>query len=264
MKHISLFAVSLVSLCASVVACDDKSSGAAPAASVTAKVEAKADSTPPKPAAAEPPPRAPRKKATDCKQGPTVEFSDPALEVEVRRKLGKDKGTLSPADLKGVRTLNLAGGSVSELDPCVFPLLLGVKDIFLGPGDLFDLSPIANLVQLESLRASVNKVTDVTPLAKLTKLDRLDLGRTAVRDLKPLVGLVNLTELQLDETEVSDLSPIAGATKMEKLSIKKTQVKDLTPLKGMTKLRFLYLEGTPVDDVSPLGPLAAKGLKVIR
>ena len=258
MKHPLSLLAALVAL--ALVACDDKGSAPAPVAS--AKVDTKRE--PPPAAAAEPPPPSPRKKATDCKQGGPVEFSDPALEAEVRRKLNKDKGPLSAADLKGVRTLNLAGGKVSELDPCVFPLLLGVKDIFLGPGDLFDLSPIANLVQLESLRASVNKVTDVTPLAKLTKLDRLDLGRTGVRDLKPLAGLVSLTELQLDETEVSDLTPLAGCTKMEKLSVKKTQVKDLTPLRGMTKLKFLYLEGTPIDDVSPLGPLAAKGLKLVR
>lgn len=249
-----------LAICTSLWACDDKSSAPATAPSASAKVDEKRAAPPPETAptgtAAAP------KQRVDCKPGASVEFTDPALEAEVRRKLSKDKGPLTPADLKAVRTVNLSGNKGADLDPCVFPLLTGVKDIFLGPSQIVDLSPLSTLVQLESLRASVNKVSDLTPLAKLTKLDRLDLGRTGARDLKPLAGLVNLTELQLDDTEVSDLTPLAACTKMEKLSIKRTQVKDLTPLRAMTKLKFLYIEGTPVEDVSPLG--AIKGVKVVR
>lgn len=241
--------------------CDDKpkTDAAATPASATASAQAAVTATATASATATAEPR-----KVSCPAGPQATFRDPNLETEVRRKLVRPKGPITLADLKNVRTLNLSGGKVDELDPCIFPALTGVKDIFLGPGDLHDLTPLSGLANLESLRASINKVGDVTPLGKLFKLDRLDLGRTGIRDLKPIGNLTNLTELQIDDTEVSDIGPLASCAKLERLSIKRTQVKDLTPLRELKKLKFLYTEGTPVDDLSPLAPLVARGLKINR
>lgn len=240
-------ALALPVLAALLAACDDKPKpGTEPAAATTSAAPKKEE--PPKEAPKEvKAPKAPKKSAADCKKGPNVEFGDPALETEIRRKLSKEKGALSAADLKAVRSVNLSTGKVNDLDPCVFPLLTGMKDLFLGAGDLDDLTPLSTLAQLESLRASLNKVSDLTPIARLVKLDRLDIGRTAVTDLKPIATLVNLTELSIDGTEVSDLSPLASMTKLEKLSMKKTQVKDLSPLAKLEKLKLVYIEGSPVD-----------------
>lgn len=237
-------------------ACDDPKPAPAPVASATASVTKTAEPPPP------PDPPKPKKQVV-CGTGMNAEFTDPNLEAEVRRKLQKPTGNILVSELKNVHTLNLAGGKVNDLDPCIFPKLLGVKDIFLGPGDLYDLSPLSGLTQLESLRASINKVSDAAPLSHLTRMDRLDLGRTAIRDLKPIGLLVNLTELQLDDTEVNDVTPLALCTKLEKLSLKRTQVKDLGPLRDLKKLKFLYLEGTPVDDLSPLAPLVPRGLHIV-
>lgn len=257
-------ALSLTCLAVMVVACDDPKPKGEPAKSADAKpAAAPAASERPVERAAEAPPPAP-KKVWKCEPGPIVKFGDEALELELRRKLNKAKGPISPADLRTVRSVNLSSGKVNELDPCVFPLLLGVKDVFLGPGDLSDLTPLAGLITMESLRASINKVSDLTPLSKLTKLDRLDLGRTGVRDLTPLAKLANLTELSLDGTEVKDLTPLAGCVKLERLSLKNTQVTDVTPLKDLKGLKFLYIEGTPIEETGVLSPLTARGLKIVR
>lgn len=206
---------------------------------------------------------APAKKTITCAPGPDVDFhGNAALEAEVRKKLGKDAGTVKTSDLKAIKSINLTAGSVDALDPCVFPLLTGMKDLFLGPGELDDLSPIAGLTQLVSLRASINKVSDLRPLEKMTQLDRLDLGRTSVRDVTPLAGLVALTELQLDDTQVSDISPLRTLKNLERLSIRHTPVKDISPLKDAKKLRFLYIEGAPIEDTNALSGNA--GLKLVR
>src|SRR5579859_3194688 len=56
-----------------------------------------------------PAPAAKKKSATDCKPHPaTIDFDDPPLEAEVRRKLGKDAGAIRPADLAQIRSINLA------------------------------------------------------------------------------------------------------------------------------------------------------------
>ena len=204
------------------------------------------------------------KKDVLCPTGPELTLTDKDLEAELRLKLGKPKDPLKMSDLANVRSLNLTKKqSLDELDPCIIPKLTGLKHLYLGPGKLRDLKPIANLVGLESLRSSINEVEDLKPLEKLVLLDRLDLGRTHVRDIGPLANLVNLTELQLDDTQVSDLAPLAKAKKLEKVSIKHTNVIDVSPLKGLDKLKFLYVEGCAIGNLDTLQPLVGRGLRVV-
>jgi internalin A len=213
-------------------------------------------------AAPEPPPR----KKIECPTNPAVvDFrGQKGLEAEVRLKLSKPKGDVAPHELKMIKSLNLTkyGERWSELDPCIFPMFGGLKDLFLPPGDYDDLGPLKGLTTLESLRASDSRVKDLRPIAGLGKLDRLDLSKTAVVDLAPISGLLALTELQLDDTPITDLSPLAPLKKLEKLHIRNTAVKDLAPLRTCQSLKLLELQGTPATDTSPLAPQMAKGLKI--
>lgn len=220
----------------------------------------------PEPAAeAKPAAKKPRKSRADCPKSGDVTLEPSELLAQVRLKLQKPTGTITRADLGKLRSLNLASVKLDELDPCLFALTPNLKELFLGQGEIDDLSPIAELEKLESLRASINPIRDLAPLAKMKKLDRLDLGRTQVQSLTPLAELTSLTELALDDAPVSDLSPLANLKKLERLSLQRTRVKDLTPLKGLESLRFLYLQETPAaDDTSALAPLRAKGLKIFE
>lgn len=247
----------------SLLACDEKKAEEPkPAATSSAALAVKPPSGGPREAKSVDAPLPPPKKDRTCLPAPAVDFADKAVETEVRRKLEKPEGALTIADLGKVRTLNLASGKTNELDRCVFPHFTALKELFLGPGDLVDLSPISGLKNLESLRASINKVSDLKPLQNLTKLDRLDLGRTSVKDLAPLGNLTNLTELALDDTPILEIGALSPLVKLERLSLKNTMVKDVSALKDMKKLKFLYLTGSAVDDTGALGPLTAKGLKI--
>ncbi|HSO31096.1 MAG TPA: leucine-rich repeat domain-containing protein [Labilithrix sp.] len=206
----------------------------------------------------------PPKKEVLCPPGPDLEVADKDLEAELRLKLARPKDPLRMSDLATVKSLNLTKKqSLDELDPCIIPKLTGLHHLYLGPGKLRDLKPIANLTSLESLRASINEVEDLKPLEKLVLLDRVDLGRSHVRDLAPIATLVNLTELQLDDTQVSDLAPLAKMKKLEKLSIKHTNVIDVSPLKGLDKLKFLYVEGCAIGNLDTIQPLVSRGLRVV-
>ena len=215
-------------------------------------------------ATAKPKPKLKKRTLADCPKGNKVEFVDDAVEKEVRRKLQKPKGDITISELGKVRSLNLSQAHLDQLDPCVFTHLKNLRELFLGSSQVLDdLSAIAGLKHLESLRASLNQVSDITPLAGLVHMDRLDLGHTQVRDLKPLAKLTAITELELDNTPVSDLTPLSGMKKLQRLSLKNTQVKDFSPLKGLKKLEFIYVAGTPATDISPLLPLKKDGLKII-
>jgi internalin A len=255
-----------------LAACDQPKTDApppAPSASATAS------------AAPAPPPPVPapsatatwkKKLASDCPaHATTIDFGDDAvLEHEVRRKAGKDKGPITPADLAQIKSINLSSAQgkdqIHQLDPCIYPLFTSLKDLFLGPGEYDDLTPIQKLTTLMSLRAASAPLKDLRPIEGLKRMDRLDLSHTLVDDdhLKAIGSLVNLTELMLDEVPISDISPVANLKKLERLSIKKTQVKNLTPVAGLHTLKFLYIAETPITDITPVQPLIANGMKLIQ
>lgn len=253
----------------SLAACEEK-----PAAPTAASAAAPAAPPPPAPtteapaatatqAAAPAAPR-PKKKLEDCAKGPNVEFEQKEVEAEIRKKLPKPEGPITAADLGKLRSLNLSQAKLAELDVCIFSKMKNLKELFLGPGEFDDLSPIAGATQLESLRASINQVKDLKPLEGMSKLDRLDLGRTQVSDIKPLASLKKLTELQLDDTPLEDVSPLAGLTDLTTLSLKRTRVKDVSMLKGLKKLKFLYTGGSPLDaDPMSVTAVRANGTKIV-
>lgn len=198
------------------------------------------------------------KKEVVCPTG-EPQITDADLEADIRKKLGKEKGPITGADLKSVKSLNLTSKkSLDELDPCIMPKMTGLRHLYLGPGKLNDLRPLSTLIMLETLRASINEVEDLRPLEKLVQLDALDLGRTHVRDLTPLAGLVNVTELQLDNTQITDLAPLAKMKKLQKLSIRHTNVTDLSPLKGIETLKFIYVEGCAITNLDAVQPTITK------
>jgi len=260
----SVAALGLVFLLA---ACDDppKPESTEKPAPAAAPPPAATSVAAPAPAPAPVAPTLPQKKLSECGKGPNVEFDQPGLEDEVRKKLQKPDGAITFADLGKLHSLNLSQAKrTARLDTCTLARLTGVKDLFLAPGEYDDLSPIAELKNLESLSAAHSNVKDTTALAKLKKLDRLDLAHTQVADLTTIATLTNLTELTLDDTQINDVLPLAKLTKLEKLGIQHTRVKDAGPLKALKKLKTLYAAGTPADeDAVSLAGVRGNGTKVI-
>jgi internalin A len=196
----------------------------------------------------------------------TVDFhGNGAFEAAVRESLGKGgTGPIATTDLASIVTINLTPVTTNELDPCFYPLLTSAQDLFLGPGNLEDVSLLAPLTGLRTLQIYINRVSDITPLAKMTQMERLDLEHTKVQDITPLAKMTSLTQLQLDDTPVNDITPLAGLTKLERLSLRNTKVTDLSPLKNLTSLRSLAIEGSPIADVNALSALEKTGLKVVK
>ena len=250
------------------LACDESKNDKPAVPAPSASAAALASAIPPAPPPPPPVPTIKKKLASECKPHPaTVDFSDqPDLEREVRRKLGKDKGNITPGDLAQIKSINLANNvKVHQIDPCIFPMFTSLKDLFLGSGEYDDLTPLQKLTTLESLRISFSVVKDLRPIEGLKRMDRLDVSHTLVGDeeFKSVASFVNLTELMLDETAIGDITPVANLKKLERISMKKTQVKSLAPLSQIRSLKFIYIADTQITDITPVQPLLSSGTKLI-
>lgn len=263
MRITSVVAVALCSL-VWLLACEEEKKAASVSSAPTPMLSGSRPSVP-APATAEPPkeepkaPSRPRKTAADCPKTSSVTFPSADFEAAVRLKTQKKSGDVTLGDLARVRSLNVSQSKLTELDICLFPHMKELRELFIGPGEVDDLSALSKLTKLESLRLSLNPIRDLAPLSELVHLDRLDLAHTQIRDLSPLKGLKNLTELLLDDTPVEDVSPLASLEKLTVLVLKNTRVKDVRPLKALKALKTLDLRGAPVDESSAI---ARPGLRI--
>ncbi len=114
---------------------------------------------------------------------------------------------------------------------------------------LWDLTPLAKLVDLKYLNVAGTRVTDLVPLRNLTKLEVLNCSRTNVVDLEPLKYATSMRELICEETKVSDLSILTNFPRLEKLFCSGSPVRKLENIAGLKDLRCA---NTPIASLAPL------------
>lgn len=108
-----------------------------------------------------------------------------------------------------------------------------------------DLTPLANLTQLEWLTLEWqgnDRITDIKPLANLTKLRHLRLNGNRIVDISPLANLVNLEMLRLDNNQIVDVSPLLYLTRLKELYIHGNQIIDHSPIVGLSLDTLQYDE----------------------
>ena len=180
-----------------------------------------------------------------------AQFADPALEAAVREAAGRERGTLSTAELERITRLDAPQRGIESLDG------------------------IERLANLERLNLRANRVADLTPLAALPRLQQLELRNNNITDLRAvnlnaLAALTQLTYLGLrhnrgpahpespdDHERISDISPLAQLTRLERLDLRDNHISDIEPLAALQRLRRLDLRDNrlQVDDLSALGGL---------
>ena len=113
-----------------------------------------------------------------------------------------------------------------------------------------DLTPLAQLTNLQSLNCSDTQVTDLTPLAQLANLQSFDCGDTQVTDLTPLAQLTNLRSLDCSDTQVTDLTPLIGLRSLSRLNVGNCQLVSFpVALLRSEKPITLILSGTKIPGI---------------
>ena len=157
---------------------------------------------------------------------------DPNLRQAVRKKLGiRDNILLIPQDMR--RLYDLV--SIDE----------GIEN----------LQGLEHAVNLNFLHIAPAEVSDLTPLAGLLSLKTLKLYRNNISDIAPLAGLTSLQELGLEDNNILNITPLSNLTALQHLRLHNNQITDLTPLVNLTNLEELSIAGNPITDFSPLAEL---------
>lgn len=139
--------------------------------------------------------------------------------------------------------------------PLYFTVTLGsqvftsdMRDIRAEAAGVTTLLGLEKFTLLSSLVLNGNNIHDLSPLSELIGLETLELADNAIADLSPLKKLTALKRLILHKNDISDISALSGLWELTVLDLEDNQISDLTPLYALTKLRTLYIgqiKGSP-------------------
>ncbi|MFT8397077.1 MAG: leucine-rich repeat domain-containing protein [Schleiferilactobacillus harbinensis] len=176
---------------------------------------------------------------------------DKNLQKAVSSELRSEKiitgSAFTQADLAKMTKLSINYNQPSNLSGLEYASnlsILSVADFGTNNG-ISDLSPLANLTQLQQLDLNHNNITDISPLAKLTDLHELHLSSNKISDISVLSGLHNLTDLEVGYNSITDLTPLSGLHLLSKLTISGnaalSNLDSLASLTNLQSLRAAYL-----------------------
>jgi Leucine-rich repeat (LRR) protein len=104
-----------------------------------------------------------------------------------------------------------------------------------GAKNIESLKGLEGVGKLRQIGFSGTAVSDLSPLAELTNLERIYGEETRISDLSPLAKLNKLRELVICDSKVKDLSVLQKAKNLELLNVRNTLVTD-TEVESVTSL----------------------------
>lgn len=130
---------------------------------------------------------------------------------------------------------------------------------------LEDISPLANLRELQSIRLDSTLVTDLAPLSGLAKLRALHLFHTPATRLPALPKSLEI--LEADSSALEDIEGLRDLPRLETLSLWSSRARSVDALEHDTALRTLRVSGsllsgliTSLEGLSKLSGLTSLSL----
>ena len=196
---------------------------------------------------------------TPTTPGAVVRIPDPNLRAAIAEELGKSPNApITVEEMKKLGRLDLGNHARSTgiRDLTGLQFATNLRRLHLWYFHEFnDLSPIAGLINLESIIFGSPNISDLSPLAGLINLKHFHMDDSKVSDLSPLAGLIKLEWIHFDPSNISDLSPVAGLINLETCCTWGSPTSDLSPLAGLPKLEAVVACGAGVSDVTPLAEM---------
>ncbi len=205
-----------------------------------------------------------------------VTIPDAVLEAAIRQEISRPTGGLVAPDLVTVDSIDVDDLGVSDLTGLEY--CPNLRFLQISWNTINDISPIADLANLQHLAMVDLMVTDLSTLGGLTGLSFLDLsGNRFVGNYAPVSeltwldslivntdSLVNvdflepmdgLVYLDISYSTVETLTPLADCPSLRHLILDYNSITDLSPLAGCPVLSILSMRNMPISDISPLTTL---------
>ncbi|MHC4541921.1 MAG: leucine-rich repeat domain-containing protein [Planctomycetota bacterium] len=123
-----------------------------------------------------------------------------------------------------------------------------IKELYISDPDVYDISLLSKLTNLEELEFYNVKVSNLEPIANLTNLKELRLRKLPASNIGPLRNLKCLKRLRLYEMPVSDIEPLRNLMKLEEIRMYDVDIKNLDALFNLKNLKVLWLSFVPVSN----------------
>lgn len=134
---------------------------------------------------------------------------------------------------------------------------LNFEQLLDDPSPEMDLTPIANLKDLEYLYISGARLKNCAALSKIHQLKSVTLGGTYLDNVNFLQSHKKLKEVFLLGTSLKDISGLQNASYLKSLLLVSTSVKELRVLKNLSNLKNLGL-------INNTGDIDIKDLLVLK
>ncbi len=170
-----------------------------------------------------------------------------ALNQCIEESMAEERVT-APRDLKKLNCINRGLIDITGLAD-----LVSLEELYLSKNKLVSLEPLWRLVNLRKIVLHNNsQLTTLKGLENSIGLVELQARRSKLKDITALGKLVRLQILDLSSNEIEDISSLAGLTELETVGLGKNPIKSVAALAGKEKLKMLTFYGSNVSDITPL------------
>jgi internalin A len=189
-----------------------------------------------------------------------LDIPDPNLEAALRDALNKPVGEISDTDLEFVIRLNAGGREIVDitgLQHCDNLVYLDLSD-----NRIVDISVLSGLysrengTKLRELNLNNNEISDISPLADLWQLESINLADNLISDLLPLGNenqRFSVSLLNLSGNRISDIAHLRYLTGLQSLYISGNDISEVTPLlenRGLGIGDIVNLHNNPLSEVA--------------
>lgn len=175
--------------------------------------------------------------------------------------ISSDEDIVELSKLTGLKKLHIKGVNLSEKELSPLANLTELEELTLTDCEITqanDISFISSLKNLSKLDLSYNKICDISCVSTVKNLWYLNLSNNYIESVSAVGQLENMEKLYLDNcnNKTDDISVIGNLKKLTTLSLNKCALDDISFVSELTELRELFLNDNPdISDLTPLSKL---------
>ncbi len=125
----------------------------------------------------------------------------------------------------------------------------------LGIEDIAEIKGLQDLMDLEYLNLTKNKIKEIKGLENLANLKELYLGENQIEEIKGLESLTDLRFLGLNNNRVREIKGLENLSKLEELNLLNNKIQEIKELEYLTNLHRLILSKNQIREIKGLDTL---------